>query len=384
MSGSNATTKDQQRAKYFECLHEMCQKYKPTQLFSAFTSGQFLEDILKLTLVSDWNSRRKAHDILHLLLDKYQFLNKIKSFKPNLFAFASSVVSTDRDSASISSTSAIVRIKENASKLNKSTSSNTSLYNKSTTNAASSSSLNKQQNKPSNIPVSSSEMTRPNALTSQKNLRITRNQTYLSQLELNESNLSTSKEDMHFMRKYGGVFLAHLNENLFLANNRRENYESIYLTVGFFLIGLFNEKEFLIDLIRFGFHIQELALLNHEQTTFTFGSQCSVHKFVAAYFLLLSKTSGLLDFQRYCSEICDLRRKRDLFKFVYPEYILLDSALLSDSGNHSASQSLTEIEGEFKRDLTASAKEYANSIQAHSKSDEKDKTKSKLKYEQSF
>ena len=62
----------------------------------------------------------------------------------------------------------------------------------------------------------------------------------------------------------------------------------------------------------------------------------------------------------------------------------MDSALLSDSGNHSASQSLTEIEGEFKRDLTASAKEYANSIQAHSKSDEKDKTKSKLKYEQSF
>ena len=344
-------------------------------MFSAFTSGQFLEDILKLTLVSDWNSRRKAHDILHLLLDKYQLLSKIKTFKPNLFAFASS---SNSDSTSISSASAVVRIKENGYKMNKSTSSNVSIYNKSSTNAASSSSLNKQQQQQQ--PLKSSQ-TDESIISRPKNFKITRNQTYLSQLELNESNLSTSKEDMHFMRKYGGVFLAHLNENLFLANNRRENFESIYLTVGFFLIGLFNEKEFLIDLIRFGFHIQELALLNHEQASFTFASQCSIHKFVAAYFLLLSKTSGLLELQHYCSEICDLRRKRDLFKFVYPEYILLDSALLSDSGNHSASQSLTEIESEFKRDLTSSAKEYANSIQSNAKGDEeKNKQNSKLKY----
>lgn len=356
-------------------MHEICQKYKPTQLFSAFTSGQFLEDILKLTLVSDWNSRRKAHDILHLLLDKYQLLNKIKNFKPNLFAFASS--SSMTDSASISSTSAIVRIKD-SHKLTKSASSNVGLSAK----AVSSSSLNKQQQqKPSQIDETS--VSRPTTLNGQSNLKITRNQTYLSQLELNESNLSTSKEDIHFMRKYGAVFLAHLNENLFLANNRRENFESIYLTVGFFLIGLFNEKEFLIDLIRFGFHIQELALLNHEQPTFTFASQCSVHKFVAAYFLLLSKTSGLPELQRYCSEICDLRRKRDLFKFVYPEYILLDSALLSDSGNHSASQSLTEIESEFKRDLSSSAKEYARSIQSNVK-DDGEKYKQKSKYINKF
>ena len=208
-----------------------------------------------------------------------------------------------------------------------------------------------------------------------KNVKITRNQTYLSQLELDDAHLSTSKEDMHFMRKYGLVFLAHLNENLFLANNRRENYESIYLTTCLFLIGLFNEKEFLIDFIRFGFHIQELALLNHEQAAFSFASQCSVHKFVAAYFLLLSKTSGCAELQRYCSEMFDLRRKRDLFKFVYPEYVLLDSALLSDSGNHSASQSLTEIESDFKRDLSLSSKEYADSLQAKLKSEKDEKAK---------
>ena len=91
------------------------------------------------------------------------------------------------------------------------------------------------------------------------------------------------------MRKHGAAFLAHLNESLFLANNRRENYESLYLTTAYFLIGLFGEKEFLVDLIRFGFHMQELALLNQEQVVFTFAAQCNVHKFIGAYFLLLSK-----------------------------------------------------------------------------------------------
>lgn len=87
-SQQSATTnsKDSQlRAKYFECLHEICTKYRPSQLFSAFTSTQFFDDILRLTLVNDWASRRKAHEVLQLLLDKYQMLDKIRIIKPNLF-----------------------------------------------------------------------------------------------------------------------------------------------------------------------------------------------------------------------------------------------------------------------------------------------------------
>ncbi len=76
----------QLRAKYFECLHEICTKYRPTQLFSAFSSVPFLEDILRLTLVADWASRRKAHEIIHYLLDKYQIIVKIKQLKPGLFS----------------------------------------------------------------------------------------------------------------------------------------------------------------------------------------------------------------------------------------------------------------------------------------------------------
>lgn len=76
----------QLRAKYFECLHEICTKYRPSQLFSAFTSGQFVDDILRLTLVNDWASRRKAHEILQLLLDKYQMLDKVHIIKPSIFS----------------------------------------------------------------------------------------------------------------------------------------------------------------------------------------------------------------------------------------------------------------------------------------------------------
>jgi hypothetical protein len=84
---SAPNSKEQQlRSKYFECLYEICTRYRPSQLFSAFTSGQFLDDILRLTLVNDWASRLKAHEILHLLLDKYRLLDKIRAIKPSLFA----------------------------------------------------------------------------------------------------------------------------------------------------------------------------------------------------------------------------------------------------------------------------------------------------------
>jgi hypothetical protein len=132
----------------------------------------------------------------------------------------------------------------------------------------------------------------------------TRNHTYLSQLDLSEVQLSSSREDIQFMRKNGRVLLAHLNENLFLANNRRENYESLFLTTCLFLIGLYGENEFLLDLIRFGFHVQELALLNYDQKAeFSFSAHCNVHKFVCAFFLLLSKSSGIEQLYSYCSEV---------------------------------------------------------------------------------
>ena len=360
MLSSQLSARDQLNAKlrpkYFECLHEICAKYKPTQLFGAFTSGQFFEDILRLTLVSDWASRLRAHDILHQLLDKYQILNRIKQLKPNLFY----------DSIR----AALVASSGAGGEMNTSTSSN-SFYKSPKDNANSSSlSLNK---------VSSSSYASPKRSDSSRtNLKMTRNQTYLSQLGLNENKFAASREDVQFMRKYGRTFLAYLNENLFLVNNRRESFENVFLTTGLFLIGLFSEKEFLVDLVRFGFHVQELALLNFEQPAFSFALQCNIHKFVCAYFLLLSKTHGLGELFKYCSEICDARRKKDLFRYVYPEYILLDTMLPNDSGLSSASASLTEIENEFKRELSASAKEYANTIRNQKQSSSSGKDREKL------
>lgn len=65
----------------FECLYKICSHYKPSQLFS---SRQFLDDILGLTIVNDWKSRLIAYKILHLLLDKHQLLDKVK--KRSLFS----------------------------------------------------------------------------------------------------------------------------------------------------------------------------------------------------------------------------------------------------------------------------------------------------------
>lgn len=177
------------------------------------------------------------------------------------------------------------------------------------------------------------------------------------------------------MRKNGRILLAHLNENLFLSNNRRENYESIFLTTCLFLIGLYNTDEFLLDLIRFGFHVQELALLNNDQAVsdFSFSSQCSVHKFVCAFFLLLSKSSGISELYNYCSEVCDMRRKRHLYYYVYPEYILLNAENQGDVGNKSQERigSLTEVETEFKRELRKSSQEYTKLVKRY----EEDKKK---------
>jgi hypothetical protein len=344
------------KLKYFECMYEICSKYRPLQMFAAFTSMAFLEDMLRLTLVNDANSRRKAHEIIQYLMDKSQIISKIRKQKPLLFSLDSFLPANSEGIVTIKSASTL------------------SLKSFGATTSSSSFSLSK--------PTTLSQA-------GQSQPTMTRNQTYLSQLDLNEKNirLTTSREDIQFMRKHGRLFLAHLNENLFMANNKRENFESIYLTICLLVIGLFNEKEFLVDFIRFGFHVQELALHNYEHNLFTFHLQSQLHKFVCAYFLLLSKSFGIASLYRYCSDICDLRRESNLFRFAYPEYILLDEALLKQqqldtqaqvqqqkpgnysSGSTSGIQSASnislgnEVESEFKRELFASARLYCDNVQ---------------------
>jgi hypothetical protein len=309
------------RAKYFECLHEICLNYRPSQTFGAFTTITFLEDILRLTLVADWKSRCRAHEILHHLLDKHQILAKIKKLKPTLF---------------------------NEKK------------------------IDSKDSKP---------------------IIKTRNQTILSQLNLRNEivddsqptssligglRLITSREDVHFMRKHGTFFMAHITENLFLVNNQPSNFHSIYLTAALAIIGLFNEHEFLVELIRFAFHVQELALLNHAQKVFTFEAACMIHKFVCAIFLLLSKSSGIAGLYQYCSDMCDLRKQSHLYPFLYPEYIELNSSLYSHPSNAnldnldrisvSSSKSSSRLnikdkmKEDFRRQLSDAARDYSESI----------------------
>ena len=123
--------------------------------------------------------------------------------------------------------------------------------------------------------------------------------------------MKTSSEE--FVRNNGRTFLAHLKVSLFLTNNRRESFKSLYVTSEL-LIELSNKKEFLGDFIQFAFDVQGLALIKHDNSNFSFAAECNVHKFVCAYFLLLSKSSGFEEFEKYASAMCDLRRRRELFK----------------------------------------------------------------------
>ncbi|RNA23625.1 U6 snRNA-associated Sm LSm3 [Brachionus plicatilis] len=102
-----------------------------------------------------------------------------------------------------------------------------------------------------------------------------------------------------------------LDERIYvkMRNDRELRGRLHYLIV----IGFFNDREFVGDFVRFGFYLQDLALLNHDSDTFTFGLQCSIHKFICAFFLLVAKSSCMADLYDYVSQVCDLRHRKDLY-----------------------------------------------------------------------
>ena len=170
------------------------------------------------------------------------------------------------------------------------------------------------------------------------------------------------------MRKYGRKFLAYLNESLFLVNNRAENFEAIYLTVCLLIGGLFNENEFLVELVAFGFHVQELALLNFDQQAAqvlktTSAAHANIHKFVCAYFSLLAKSSGVEALARYIHDVCEVRKRGALFAHLYPEYILLDESRggklhASSANNNNNNNNSDACESRFLSELATAAAAY--------------------------
>ncbi len=195
------------RNKYLDALYEICSNYKPVNAFStAFASVQFLEDILRLTIMYDPESRNKSQRILHYLLDKYNYVD-----------------------------------------------------------------------------------------------------TFLTQMEKSSTILDSikpygkqNKEDICFMRKYGRLFLSHMNESLFIGTNTKNNFKMIFLTLCLFVIGTYDD-EFLVDFLCFGLHVQNLALINYldinsEQKT-------SIHSFLTAYFDLVARLSALPMLVEYVEQV---------------------------------------------------------------------------------
>ncbi|RMZ98711.1 EFR3 like cmp44E, partial [Brachionus plicatilis] len=172
------------RAKYYECLYEICTRYRPVQVFGAFGSQQFLDDSLKLILVNDYASRNKANQILQLLIDKHHMLDRIQALKPATYRL-------------------VPVLKKN--------------FQSTTSLTESSLSLNHHNHQHHE----------------QSTAKLSRNQTFLSQLSLDKDKTKngSAREDSMFMRKHGRTILSHFTEYLFIANNRRENYESAYVTL---------------------------------------------------------------------------------------------------------------------------------------------------------
>lgn len=246
----NIQLNEQMRNKYLDALFEICTKYRPTQVFGAFTSVPFLEDILRLTIIYDSQSRKKSNEILHYLLDKYDLLSKIKKYQKNFIQTA------NRQSvASVSGESKLTSTNVNN----------------------------------------------------------------LSLLDILDYNLKPSKEDIHFMRKHGRLFLSHINESLFIKTNLLQNYEYIFITIALFLIGS-NDKEFLIDLVAFGLHIQYLTFINY--TELTFKLKCDINAFLTAYFDLITKLNTTLPMlNQYLNKILIIRKTPHYSKYLYPNYV---------------------------------------------------------------
>lgn len=173
-------------------------------------------------------------------------------------------------------------------------------------------------------------------------------------IDLFDMKLQPNKEDLHFMRKYGRLFLGHLNEGLFLANNTKANYESLFKIMSLFLNGVI-DKQFLIDFLLFGLYVQELTLLNYDQLKFQF--KYLINGFLTGYFALIAKMNLNSQVNDYINKIIDYRKTSEHAKYLYPEYIFgqieFDSKLsTSDQFENEFNQlSKKYIESNYQIDL---------------------------------
>jgi hypothetical protein len=175
--------------------------------------------------------------------------------------------------------------------------------------------------------------------------------------DLFDYDLKPSKEDIHFMKKNGKLFLSHLNESLFIRSNSKQNFENIFITMLLFLMGI-NDKEFLIDLIAFGLHIQYLTLVNYKELSFSL--KCEIMSFLTAYFDLIARLNvNFNGLNQYINKIIGIRKSQYYYKYLMASYVYQMAG-----GNKSASlNSLNKLnetsnENDFNSEFDDIAKEY--------------------------
>ncbi|XP_072545985.1 protein EFR3 homolog B isoform X1 [Salminus brasiliensis] len=141
-----------------------------------------------------------------------------------------------------------------------------------------------------------------------------------------------SRQDNLFMKKhsqrlYRHIFLASKEEN-----SRQQHFESLYTLLGLICVELANE-EVVVDLIRLGLALQDLALTEEVLPVY---NRCAIHALSAAFLNLISQLTTVPTFCQHVHEVIEIRHKE--LPFLLPEDVFVEAAKLPEK--------LEKVEGE--------------------------------------
>lgn len=121
------------------------------------------------------------------------------------------------------------------------------------------------------------------------------------------------RQDSMFMKKNNVQFYWSILENVMMESNKVDNFEALYCTMCLISIEMGGD-DILLELLRLGLDVQQIALDNHLPLT----HQCAIHGLVAAFLNLVSQLMSLPPLCQYVSEVIETRRREA--KYLLPDF----------------------------------------------------------------
>lgn len=135
-----------------------------------------------------------------------------------------------------------------------------------------------------------------------------------------------SKQDVAFMKKHGQQLYRHIFLGCKEEDNNHKNFELLFTTLAVLTIELANE-EVVIDLIRLGLALQEMALANEENLPMS--TRCGIMALVAAYLNFLSQMIANSALCQHVSKVIELRTLDA--PYLLPDHIFRDKCPLPEN-----------------------------------------------------